>query len=276
MANNPKKISSWRDHVPVFLKLCVVPVLVTIVVATVDVFDQDDWPWYYFAALIFFSVVSMLIGSLFVEKVVEIPVGHKAVLVIHGQRRHEPVLEEGQYLLSPGSQLIVFDCREQCHELPQSEALSSDNIPIRYKMSIHLQVCDPFARSEIEEFKESIADHLASAARTEFSKRTALEVASNSDTFAAGIVERFEKTAARWGVEVLDVILSELRLPTEVEKFAQVLRLIRQQHPDLSPKVIIDAIQSNEGSVRKLIMESDTLETVARVISQSIKRSYQI
>jgi len=199
-----------------------------------------------------------------------VPVGHKAIFVAFGKRSADQIIGEGEYIIPAGCELLLFDCREQTHDCPASETLSLDNVPLRYKLRLQQRIRDPYARSEIDNIDSSIADYSSDAARIEFSKRSALEFVLHSEAVATGIKDRLNSATSRWGVEVLAVTLSDLRLPQEIEKLAQVMQIIRKQHPDLPPKVVLDAIQSNPSAVKKLIVESNSLEAVAAVFAQTI------
>ena len=143
--------------------------------------------------------------------------------------------------------------------------LSSDNIPIRFKGQLRSRITDPYKYSNIIHPETALLEQALDASRVQISSHTALEVALDehlSDAISARVVER----AREWGISVTSSAISDLRLPEEVEKYAQVIRLVCRQNPDLSARMILDALQADKGSIRKLVLESASLESAATAI----------
>lgn len=203
-------------------------------------------------------------------RMVQIPIGHRAVLLRAGTREPTPVLHEGRYWIPPFCKTISYDCRQVIHKIPSGEVLSLDSVPISYTMQVQTQIADPYLRSGLDDPTTSIVDHAANAVRVVLSKHSALSVATASESLCGEITERLKPIAATWGIEVVAVMASDVRLPPEIEKYAQIFRVVRDQHPDVPADFLLNAFQAKEGAIKKIVYENSTMSSVVTKISEMI------
>jgi regulator of protease activity HflC (stomatin/prohibitin superfamily) len=252
--------------------LSLVVMLVTGLVSSIEAFrtKEVELGWHTVGivlvtiGVILFLFVTKILGDLAILRV-----GHVGILVVLGERLRKYLLTEGVYWIPPFSSVLDFDSRERQLILPYSEVLSSDNIPIRFKGQLQIRITEPYQYSDVIEPEKTLLEQTLDACRVQMSSHTALEVALN-ENLSDSIMERIVNRAKGWGISVMSSAISELRLPEDVEKYAQVIRLIRQQNPDISARVVLDALQADRGSIRKLVLESSSLESAATAVVKAL------
>lgn len=222
--------------------------------------------------LILFGVPILMYVMRVMGAYARIEVSHIGILVTLGERSNKYLLTEGIYWIPPFSRVISFDSRERQLEIPPGEVLSSDNIPIRFKTQLQLRVVDPYLYSSVVDPEKTLVTQAVEAARILISQHTALEIAALNETLAETMTARLIQRSKDWGIEVISSSFSELRLPEEIEKYAQVIRIIRNQHPEMSPQRILDALQADKGTIRKQVLESTSLESAATALFRAISR----
>jgi len=200
-----------------------------------------------------------------------VPVGQIGLLVTLGERRKEHFLSEGIHWLPPFTSLLLFDSKERRLEIPETEALSADSVPIRYAAQVRIRIVNPYNYSCVEQPEQKLLEILQNQWRSHFSSRSALEIAANGD-LSDSVQTRISERALELGFGISPPDLTLLRLPPDLERLAQVLRVVRQEHPEISFRDAVDALQTNQGNVRKLVLESSTLESaVAQLMALLVR-----
>jgi len=235
--------------------------------------DDELWRTNTQSVFLFFGtlIALIVIPSPLLGKMRKVAIGHIATLEVMGTRSKTQVLTEGWYWIPPLTKIVEFDHRERQIVLPISEVLSSDNVPIRFKGQLQIRLTNPHKYSDVLQADQTLIEYGVDAFRNEVSSHTALEIAL-SEELTSAVVSRVSRRAINWGITVISSAITELRLPAEIEQYAQVARVIRQQNPDLSAKVILDALQADRGSIRKIVLESSSLESAAVSIVKALFR----
>lgn len=196
-----------------------------------------------------------------------VSVGHLGLLLHFGERKRDTILTEGMYWIPPLSSIMEFDARERRMEISAGEALSSDSITIQLTAQFRVRVVDAYLHSDVQEPEETLREHARDACRAHIASRSALEVATNG-TFTEELHLELRQRAADLGMSVGPVAISEIRLPPDLERFSQVLRIIRTQHSGITFQQALDAIQTDRANVRKVVLESATVDSAVEKLSK--------
>ena len=234
-------------------------------------FEWPKWPWTWVGLVVAIPALIVLMSKA-MGSFERLEVGYVGILVILGERSKEYSLTEGIYWIPPFSSVLSFDSRERQLEVPPGEVLSSDNIPIRFKAQLQLRVVDPYLYSSVVDPEKTLVNQAVEAARILISEHTALEIAVLNETLSGSLTARLIQRSTDWGIKIISSSFSELRLPEEIEKYAQVIRIIRNQHPEMSPQRILDALQADKGTIRKQVLESTSLESAATALFRALSR----
>ncbi len=141
------------------------------------------------------------------------------------------VLPAGRHRRVPGSRYVRIDLRDALLSLSPQEVMTSDAVPVKATATVRWSVGDPVA------FVERSTDPLGTVyLAAQVALRDALAVMSVEALSARGSALPTEQitiataaVAARVGVEVAEVVVKDLILPTEVRRAAAELLTARHR-----------------------------------------------
>ncbi len=145
--------------------------------------------------------------------------------------RLDQVLEAGRHRRVRGQRLVHVDLRERLLTISPQEVLTADGVSVRVSAAVRWQVADPVAFVEVTE--DAVA---AAYLATQVALREALAGLAVDDLVARGarlpvdaITAATAEVAHRVGVEVAEVVVRDVILPTELRSAAAELATARRR-----------------------------------------------
>lgn len=237
------------------------------------------------------------------EGLAKVPVGHRGLALLIGKRRTAPVLDEGWawYWPKPIGEVQTVNCLRRPIDQTKIQVLSQDKIPVTVDVSSEVRTINPFLfvgveggdadklyRDRVDQITRLIASKIAAEDLVE-SKIALTEVLENGTQRGTRIeglegkiknpadlaeLERFELVGMldyapnNWGVEPLQIRVTDIRLPPEIEKakanvnveeaqrkaegiemetLSELVGTLKKAHPDLSSQEALAAVQAERG-----------------------------
>jgi regulator of protease activity HflC (stomatin/prohibitin superfamily) len=182
-----------------------------------------------------FSVFSIIILGLiisFVVTVVRVADQYKRAVVLRFGS-FVGVRGPGLYFLLPWGieRAISVDIRTTTWSLPQQEAITKDNVPVKITAVLWNRIVDP-AKSvlDVENVEAAIRQLAATTMRSVVGLHELDEVLSGGGQIAEIIAQKIEQIAPTWGVEVSKVEIANVEIPENMQRaIAQKAEATREQ-----------------------------------------------
>jgi regulator of protease activity HflC (stomatin/prohibitin superfamily) len=115
--------------------------------------------------------------------------------------------------------LIKVDIRVKAVDVPDQEAITKDNIPIRINAVIYYKVNDA-AKSviEVEDFYFAVSQLAQTTMRNATGEVTLSELLSNKKEVSEGIKKVVDHVSDAWGIDVQSVELKDIILPDSLKR----------------------------------------------------------
>lgn len=159
-------------------------------------------------------------GILGITKKIEI--GWKAVPTFLGKRvRWYPILPEGYnwFLPRPIGGIKEVDCRVKTRgDITSTEVLSKDNILVRFSVSIQTMILDPYLSLSVDDPDKAVDELTDRTLRWEANKKVATDLPSEKEALSNLIENEADKISEKWGMDVQQVMVKEVRLPKDMEE----------------------------------------------------------
>lgn len=115
--------------------------------------------------------------------------------------------------------LIKVDIRVKAVDVPDQEAITRDNIPIRINAVIYYKVLDAAkAFLEVEDFRHAVSQLAQTTMRNAVGEVTLDELLANKQEISDKIKQRVDSTSDAWGVDVESVELKDIVLPESLRR----------------------------------------------------------
>lgn len=161
----------------------------------------------------------------------EIPIGHRAIPLSFGTRQNEYELDEGWVWNwpEPIRDVEIVDTREQTLEVGMTEVLTGDNVPISINLSAQYMVVDLYTFLSVKGVPEALREAIDSTTRVIIQDLESDKVAQEKKNIPDQILNGFKTledkeidgiasyATTRWGIEVIKVRITHIRLPEELE-----------------------------------------------------------
>ena len=130
-------------------------------------------------------------------------------------------------IMEPGWRIIIpvfqthqkVDMRTKAVDVPDQNAITRDNVPVRVNAVIYYKVSDAEkAIIEVEDFRYAISQYAQTTMRNIVGEVTLDELLSSRDQIADRIREIVDKETDAWGLKVQNVELKDVSLPGEMER----------------------------------------------------------
>jgi SPFH domain / Band 7 family len=220
-------------------------------------------------------VVAAIVGTAFIFNlfgiVFIVNIGHIGLLITLGERRSDNFLKEGIVWLPPFTWFEEFEARERDFTISSDMILSKDSVSIKLKGQLRVRTINPYKFSDITSPDKTIQEEAISSIRSHISNISALEVACSAN-LQTDLMNSLRAKADNLGLIIASLSIIELQLPSDIEKYAQVISIIRNKHPEISFREALDSVQSNQTQVNKHIIESTTLGEAANAVFTKIIR----
>jgi regulator of protease activity HflC (stomatin/prohibitin superfamily) len=130
------------------------------------------------------------------------------------------VMQPGWRLVFPVIQTYQkVDIRTKAVDVPDQNAITRDNVPVRVNAVIYYKVSDASrAILEIENFQYAISQYAQTTMRNIVGEVTLDELLTSRDRIADRIREIVDKETDAWGLKVANVELKDVSLPENMER----------------------------------------------------------
>lgn len=134
--------------------------------------------------------------------------------------RFTGVMEPGWRLVVPIFQTYQkVDVRVKAVDVPDQNAISKDNVPVRVNAVIYYNVSDAAKTIlEVEDFRYAISQYAQTTMRNVVGEVTLDELLAGRDKIADRIREIVGKETDAWGLKVRNVELKDVSLPDSMER----------------------------------------------------------
>ncbi|HYF29158.1 MAG TPA: slipin family protein [Candidatus Paceibacterota bacterium] len=130
-------------------------------------------------------------------------------------------------IMNPGWRIIIpvfqgyqkVDMRTKAVDVPDQNAITRDNVPVRVNAVIYYKVSDAEkAIIEVEDFRYAISQYAQTTMRNIVGEVTLDELLSGRDKIADRIREIVDLETDAWGLKVQNVELKDVSLPEAMER----------------------------------------------------------
>lgn len=130
-------------------------------------------------------------------------------------------------IMEPGWRIIIpvfqthqkVDMRTKAVDVPDQNAITRDNVPVRVNAVIYYKVADAEkAIIEVEDFRYAISQYAQTTMRNIVGEVTLDELLTGRDKIADRIREIVDKETDAWGLKVQNVELKDVSLPPDMER----------------------------------------------------------
>ena len=134
--------------------------------------------------------------------------------------RFSGVMEPGWRIVIPVFQSYQkIDIRTKAVDVPDQNAITRDNVPVRVNAVIYYRVSDAVkAILEVEDFRYAISQYAQTTMRNIVGEVTLDELLSSRDQIADRIREIVDLETDAWGLKVQNVELKDVSLPADMER----------------------------------------------------------
>lgn len=169
-------------------------------------------------------------------------------------------------VLNPGWRMIIpvlqsmkkIDIRIKAVDVPDQNAITKDNVPVRVNAVIYYKVSDAGkALIEVEDFKYAISQYAQTTMRNIVGEVTLDELLAQRDKIADRIREIVDIETDNWGLQVKNVELKDVSLPSTMER-----TMAKQAEAEREKRAVIitseGELASSENLARAAHMLSST------------------
>jgi len=153
--------------------------------------------------------------------------------------------------------LIKVDIRVKAVDVPDQEAITKDNIPIRINAVIYYKVLDARkAVIEVENFYHAVSQLAQTTMRNAVGEVTLDELLQNKKEISEGIKTTVDAASDAWGIDVQAVELKDIVLPDSLKRtIAKVAEAQREKQA-----VIINS-EGEVAAAANMAQAAETLKT---------------
>jgi regulator of protease activity HflC (stomatin/prohibitin superfamily) len=165
--------------------------------------------------LVTFGLPIIVVILLFIRQVNQYERG-----IVLTMGKYSRMWQPGWHLLIPVFQrLIKVDVRVKAVDVPDQEAITKDNIPIRINAVIYFRVNDAAkAVIDVEDFYFAVSQLAQTTMRNAVGEVTLDELLSNKKQVSEGIKHVVDKVSDAWGIDVQSVELKDIVLPESLKR----------------------------------------------------------
>lgn len=140
--------------------------------------------------------------------------------VIFTMGKYSTTWGPGWKILIPVFQkMIRVDIRVKAVDVPDQEAITKDNIPVRINAVIYFKVLDAAkAFIEVEDFFYAVSQLAQTTMRNAVGEVTLDELLANKQEISDKIKIRVDKASDPWGIDVQSVELKDIVLPDSLKR----------------------------------------------------------
>jgi regulator of protease activity HflC (stomatin/prohibitin superfamily) len=140
--------------------------------------------------------------------------------IVFTMGKYSKMWNPGWHIIIPVFQrLIKVDIRVKAVDVPDQEAITKDNIPVRINAVIYYKVQDASrAVIEVEDYFNAVSQLAQTTMRNAVGEMTLDELLANKQKVSEGIQKSVDKTSEAWGIDVQSVELKDIVLPDSLKR----------------------------------------------------------
>ncbi len=140
--------------------------------------------------------------------------------IVFTMGKYKRMWDPGWHLLIPVFQkLVKVDIRVKAVDVPDQEAITKDNIPIRINAVIYFRVSDAAkAVIAVENFMYAVGQLAQTTMRNAVGEVTLDGLLANKKEVSQGIQLVVDKASENWGIDVQSVELKDIVLPESLKR----------------------------------------------------------
>jgi regulator of protease activity HflC (stomatin/prohibitin superfamily) len=197
-----------------------------------------------------------LIGIILLSWIKQVNQYERGILLTMG--KYSKMYDPGWKIIIPIFQrLLKVDIRTKAVDVPDQEAITKDNIPIRINAVLYFKVLDAKkAILEVEDFYYAVSQLAQTTMRNAVGEVTLDELLANKEEISEKIKTRVDEASDPWGIDVESVELKDIILPESLKRtIAKVAEAQREKQA-----VIINS----EGEVEAASNMATAAETLSK------------
>ena len=171
--------------------------------------------------------------------------------------KYSKMWQPGWHILIPVFQrLIKVDVRVKAVDVPDQEAITKDNIPVRINAVIYFRVSDAAkAVIEVEDFFNAVSQLAQTTMRNAVGEVTLDDLLQKKQQVSEGIKLVVDKVSDAWGIDVQSVELKDIVLP---ESLKRTIAKVAEAHREKQAVII-----SSEGEMAAAQNVAEAAKTLA-------------
>jgi regulator of protease activity HflC (stomatin/prohibitin superfamily) len=182
----------------------------------------------------------------------DIKVGWKAQLLLFGERMNT-FFGEGLHWVPWPFSLSIYDCREKIMEIDPAKVITKDNVEVTMKGTVRYRIADINKYSDIDpqEIQRGVDDARDQTLRVAAREKPLEDLLTMHKVLSDAMCEAVdEKAFTDWGIDVLEVVISEIT-------------------PD--PKVLEDMEKAKEEELKKKaqVVEADNFSQTVQALMKA-------
>jgi regulator of protease activity HflC (stomatin/prohibitin superfamily) len=140
--------------------------------------------------------------------------------IVFTMGRYSKTWGAGWHILIPVFQrLVKVDVRVRAVDVPDQEAITKDNIPVRINAVIYYKVADAEkAIIEVEDYVGAVNQLAQTTMRNAVGEVKLDQLLSNKQQVSENIKQHVDSTSEKWGIDVQSVELKDIMLPDSLKR----------------------------------------------------------
>lgn len=140
--------------------------------------------------------------------------------IVFTMGRYSKTWGPGWHILVPIFQrLVKVDIRVRAVDVPDQEAITKDNIPVRINAVIYYKVSDPQKTIiEVEDYVGAVSQLAQTTMRNAVGEVKLDQLLSNKQQVSESIKQHVDRTSEQWGIDVQSVELKDIILPDSLKR----------------------------------------------------------
>lgn len=140
--------------------------------------------------------------------------------IVFTMGRYSKTWGAGWHILVPIFQkLVKVDIRVRAVDVPDQEAITKDNIPVRINAVIYYKVADAGkAVIEVENYVDAVNQMAQTTMRNAVGEVKLDQLLSNKQEVSENIKTHIDRTSEQWGIDVQSVELKDIMLPDSLKR----------------------------------------------------------
>jgi regulator of protease activity HflC (stomatin/prohibitin superfamily) len=170
--------------------------------------------------------------------------------------KYSKTWEPGWHIIIPVFQRVMkVDIRVKAVDVPDQEAITKDNIPIRINAVIYFRVMDPRkAVLDVQDFFYAVSQLAQTTMRNAVGEVTLDQLLSSKKQVSEGIKKTVDQASDPWGIDVQSVELKDIVLPDSLKRtIAKVAEAEREKQAVIINSQGEVAAASNMAEAAKLL-----------------------